>query len=199
MTIREGNQSFSFDDNTLVCKFDETNFYRKFSDDLYGGKGLDVIAQTDNRLMFIEIKDFRADQASNSWRWHIADSKKNKANLGENKHSLDIEVAQKVIMTIACLYGKWIKAGETGELDDKISHFYKYLNSRKLLNDKLKLWIILQVEGIKACHTRSEKTIMFELQKSLKKYLSWMKCKIVVQNSSQANEKGFYLVENYAV
>lgn len=199
MIIQEGNQSFSFEDKTTVCKFDGTDYYKRFSDDLYGGKGVDIIAKNDKKLMFIEIKDFREDQALNSWRWHVADSEKDKAERGENKHSLDIEVAQKVVMTIACLYGIWTRTSKIEEIDNIILTFCKSLNSKKVLNDKLTILIILQVEGIKASHTRSEKTIMNELQRSLKKYLNWMKCKIVVQNSNEANENGYYLVKNSVV
>ena len=57
MEINESNLTFSFADGTTVIKFDNTDFYRKVFNKLPGSKGVDIIADSNDMLQLIEIKN----------------------------------------------------------------------------------------------------------------------------------------------
>lgn len=56
MKISEGNLVFSFDSEYTAIKFDDRPFYREYFNNMPGGKGVDIIADSDDIIHLIEIK-----------------------------------------------------------------------------------------------------------------------------------------------
>lgn len=103
MEINESNLTFSFADGTTVIKFDNTDFYRKVFNKLPGSKGVDIIADSNDMLQLIEIKNCTGHESENRWRISIDNSKLSSApNTLEiaDRDSLDIEIAKKVAATM---------------------------------------------------------------------------------------------------
>ena len=84
MEINESNLTFSFADGTTVIKFDNTDFYRKVFNKLPGSKGVDIIADSNDMLQLIEIKNCTGHESENRWRISIDNSKLSSA---PNTHS----------------------------------------------------------------------------------------------------------------
>ena len=196
MDINESNLTFSFADGTTVIKFDNTDFYRKVFNKLPGSKGVDIIADSNDMLQLIEIKNCTGHESENRWRISIDNSKLSSApNTLEiaDRDSLDIEIAKKVAATIACIYGAWTKSEESQSAKE-ISAFLAKICDAKIPVSSKPVMIILFLEGNfdnPESKTRSKKMIMQRLQESIETKLSWLKCRVSVVDSATYNKRCF--------
>ena len=100
MKIREGGLEFDFDDESWkVFKFDEHPYYRDQMEKLDETKAIDFVGIHANELFLIEVKDFRG---------HRIESKD---RLSGGK--LQIEIAQKVRDSLACIIGAYHNPSHT--------------------------------------------------------------------------------------
>jgi hypothetical protein len=100
--IKEGDLQFSFPKNWSVIKFDDTQFYRQKIIPTAGNlKSVDILAMPQqNKLLMIEVKDFRGYAAKN----------KHRITSGE----LVVEVIEKAMHTLSALYlAKYTNHSET--------------------------------------------------------------------------------------
>ncbi len=70
-TINEGNLSFVFPDTWRVCKYDDTNYYRSKLPNELQLAAVDFVITTNprfNKLILIEVKDFRGYAVENNKR-----------------------------------------------------------------------------------------------------------------------------------
>ncbi len=197
--IDEGMLKFSFDESTKAIKFDESVFYRKRFNSFPGSKGIDILAESEEMIQFIEIKDCRGHESENVWRTSVNNSKIESAPREldvENRNSLDIEVVKKVTTSIACLYGAWTESQHT-ESSIELAGFWGNLNSPKIPKDKKKLWVILFLEGnfgVNCPASRTKPMIMKRLRESIEKKLKWLNCQVLVVDSDTYKGK-FFKVE----
>lgn len=105
MILTEGNLRFTFSSDRAI-KFDDTFFYRYSFNPMPGAKGVDFICDSNDFLLFLEVKDCLGREAENRWRIAPNNEKRNSIPSSTDKserNSLDIEVAHKVAMTISSL------------------------------------------------------------------------------------------------
>ena len=108
------------------------------------------------------------------------------------RDSLDIEVTQKVAMTIASMIG----AKSFGDKKDCLSEFDKFiqfLSSESFSDDSKKKYVILFLEGDFGSKTRSKKMIMQSLQDSMNRKLRWFNCRVSVVDSDSYDPKVFQI------
>lgn len=183
MEITEGRLNFHFSKDCEAIKFDEDKFYRETFNALPFSKGVDIIAISSNAAALIEIKDFRGHEAENRRRI-LPNSKRS--------DTLDVEVASKVAMTIACLYGAFSKSQTTSTAKTLADYYYAF-QSEDIPKCKKRIEILLFMEGDFRFQTRSKKTIMGELRKSIAAKLRWLNCTVRVVDSSTYPAKLFQL------
>lgn len=53
----ESNIDFCFKDKFTAFKFDETEYYKKYTNGIKEGKGVDFIAFSDKEIVFVEVKN----------------------------------------------------------------------------------------------------------------------------------------------
>lgn len=194
--IKESDLKFTFSEQMTAIKFDDTKFYREAYNKLPGGKGVDIIADSDEMLQLIEVKNCSGRDVENNWRIHTNNSKISSAPAGldvEERDSLDIEVAKKVASTIACLYGAWSKAPQSGAARE-LADVWRGASADAVQTSEKPILIVLFLEGNfdnPKSKTRSKKMIMKRLQDSLKAKLSWLNCRVSVVDSATYNAKCF--------
>ena len=190
MVISESGLRFSFPEDTKAVKFDDTPFYRNKYAKMYESKGIDILADAPGSIQLIEIKNCSGHEADNRWRIAAND----RQNSAENsRHSLDIELAQKVISTLSCLYGAWTQS-ETTEKSGELRPFFPALNADAIPGNKKKILVILVLEGDFGSQSRSKKTIMSALQDSLRAKLSpWLHCRVSVVDSDTYPQDLFHM------
>lgn len=186
MEVSESGISFEFPEGTSVQKFDDSCFYRGLFTALPYAKGVDFISNNRDTFSMIEVKNCRGDEGNNRWRIAPNNQKRDTTHTEHNvedRDSLDIEVAEKVTMTLAALLG----AGtfqDKKETAKELADFYQVLMSDGVAKDKKKILVVLFLEGNFATKTRNEKMILKELQDSLQKKLRWLNCRVSVVNSN---------------
>lgn len=192
MEIREeSGLKFGFPDGSNPVKFDDTKYYRNFFNALPGAKGVDFIITAQDSIVFLEIKNCIGDEGNCRWRIYPNNQKKNTSSTQvnvENRESLDIEVSQKVAMTLAALLG----AKSFGNRKDSTDELMKLTNvicSEDFSKDTKKKYVILFLEGDFGGHTRSKKMIMENLQRSIHAKLRWMDCRVSVVDSTTYDGK----------
>lgn len=84
----------------------------------------------------------------------------------EGRDSLDIEIAQKIAMTVVALFGAK-SFGNTKECLKKLKEYIQFLSEDSFSNDSKKKYVILFLEGDFETKTRTKKMIMKELQDSM--------------------------------
>ena len=67
-SISESGLTFSFTNINEAVKFDDLDFYRNQYNALPGSKGVDIIADSDDWIQLIEIKNCKGHEAENMWR-----------------------------------------------------------------------------------------------------------------------------------
>lgn len=193
MEITESGLTFHFTSNSTL-KFDDTRFYREHFNSLPGSKGVDILCNSTEWFVMLEIKNCLGQEAENRWRIAPNNQKKHLApENAESRDSLDTEVAQKVAMTISCLTGA-TTFGNLRQVTQPLIPFSDALNSEEYSTYTKKLLIILFLEGQFGSQTRTKKMIMSNLQYSLQKKLDWLNCSVSVVDSSTYDHSIFTLV-----
>ena len=68
MITEESGLHFRFREDSFVKKYDDSNFYRNYVNQLPEAKGVDFISMEDGRLVLTEIKNCKGHEADNNWR-----------------------------------------------------------------------------------------------------------------------------------
>lgn len=197
MEIREESRlKFGYQEGSHVVKFDDTKYYRNSFNSLPESKGVDFVVVQRDSISFIEVKNCLGDEGNCRWRI-IPDNRKRmtastKVNI-DGRNSLDIEVSQKVAMTLAALVGARSFWEDKSSLED-LKEIVETVFSKDFVNNKKKKYVILFLEGNFGSHTRTKKMIMSDLQRSINKKMRWMNCKVSVVDSSTYNKKIFQIV-----
>ncbi|MBR6574177.1 MAG: hypothetical protein IKK61_04205 [Clostridia bacterium] len=193
--IKESGFGFCFSQGSAI-KFDDTPYYRKCFVSFPAAKGVDILYKDQGQLVLLEIKNCKGHEADNRWR---IDPDNKKAHLApEDSHdrdSLDIEIAQKVAMTIACLIGAVTTGVENGAANSIIP-YANMLVDKGISTKEKNLLIILLLEGDFGGRTRTKKMQMESLQVSLRKKLRWLNCTVSVVDSNTYNKKLFTLLDD---
>ena len=195
MVIEESRLKFEFPEQNKVLKFDDTKFYRNEFNSMPGAKGVDFISLDKNSVAFIEIKNCLGDEANCRWRITPDNRKRETSHTTvdvDGRNSLDIEVAEKIAMTLAALSGAY-SFGDSRSSLKEITDFSNMV-LEKYLNYEKRRYVILFLEGEFGCHTRSKKMIMSELERSMNVKLRWLNCRVSVVDSDTYNSEIFKLV-----
>ncbi len=196
MAIEESGLVFDFKPDTRAVKFDDMPFYRERFNHLPGGKGVDILTDSGDEIQLIEVKNCTGHEVENLWRTSVNDSKIDSApgELDtESRHSLDIEVTQKVAATLACLLGAGTKRNRENSAEE-LAKYCDSLTGRAVYTDKKPVYVILFLEGdfsLAGSKSRNKRMIMKRIQESLAQKLDWMNCRVVVVDSSTYNRKHF--------
>ena len=175
-----------------VLKYDATDYYRELFSAQPGSKAVDFIAASAKRILLIEVKNCLGNEAGN--RWRISNNNKKRDNIPTDhdiadRDSLDIEVSQKTCMTLAALLGVYSQPNPQTLLAECVP-FAKAICSPGVMNHSTVIYVILVLDGKFGCHTRSDDMICLEIQRSLKKKLKWLKCEVLVTDSSSLANAG---------
>ena len=195
MVIEESRLKFEFPEQNKVLKFDDTKFYRNEFNSMPGAKGVDFISLDKSSVAFIEIKNCLGDAANCRWRITPDNRKRETSHTTvdvDGRNSLDIEVAEKIAMTLAALSGAY-SFGDSRSALKEITDFSNMV-LEKYLNYEKRRYVILFLEGEFGCHTRSKKMIMSELERSMNVKLRWLNCRVSVVDSDTYNSEIFKLV-----
>ncbi len=123
-TITEGNPptrlTFTFPDGWQACQFDSSDFYRKKVERIDGMKAVDILASKGDRLVIMEVKDFRGHGPQNRHR--------------QKSGALLAEIARKFACTVSALLAA--KRSENKEF----SHYATLLES----SDKVQMILFLE-------------------------------------------------------
>lgn len=160
MEIREeSGLKFGFPDGNIAIKFDDTKYYRDLFNALPGSKGVDFISVGKDAISFIEVKNCLGDDGNCRWRVipnnHKRDTTSTKVDV-EGRDSLDLEVAQKVAMTLAALAGAR-SFGDRKSSIDGLKDIITIVFSEDYADDKKTKYVILFLEGNYGGHTRSKR------------------------------------------
>lgn len=197
MEIREeSGLKFGFPDGNIAIKFDDTKYYRDLFNALPGSKGVDFISVGKDAISFIEVKNCLGDEGNCRWRIAPNNQKRDTTSTTvdtEGRESLDIEVSQKVAMTLAALTGARTFGDRKSSLDE-LKEIIATVFSDDFADDKKKKYVILFLEGNFGGHTRSKKMIMENLQRSMNTKMRWLNCRVAVVDSSTYNKDIFQIV-----
>lgn len=188
MIMMEKTLEIEVNDPYTAVKFDDSLFYqKKFSPSLDGAKGVDVIVSGKDHLLFLEIKDCEGHEPDNRWRIFPKNKKRDttatKVNV-DGRDSLDIEVVQKVVMSLACLVGA-VRQTDT----DYIRNEWNGVSYQLDLGKIPEICVILFLTGDFSTGTRTEKAVLTALQKSIASKLKWLKCRVLVENMETQRKK----------
>jgi hypothetical protein len=193
MVYEESRIKFDFPDSTETIKFDDTVYYRNEFNALPRAKGVDFIAVDQESITFLEVKNCIGDEGNCRWRIFPNNSKRDTSHTNvnvEGRDSLDIEVAEKVAMTLAALAG--IRSFGSGRTSlDKLRGIADSIMSEHEGKDGRKKYVVLFLEGDFGGHTRTKKMIMMELQRSLNAKMRWFNCRVSVEDSDTYSRKLF--------
>ena len=195
MVIEESRLKFEFPEQNKVLKFHDTKFYRNEFNSMPAAKGVDFISLDKSSVAFIEIKNCLGDEANCRWRITPDNRKRETSHTTvdvDGRNSLDIEVAEKIAMTLAALSGAY-SFGDSRSALKEITNFSNMV-LEKYLNYEKRRYVILFLEGEFGCHTRSKKMIMSELERSMNVKLRWLNCRVSVVDSDTYNSEIFKLV-----
>lgn len=193
ITKEESGLKFLFPDQAYPIKYDGSSFYENYVKRLPEAKGVDFLSVQDGRLVFTEVKNCMGYESDNSWRICPDNRKRDTSHTQvhtEGRDSLDIEVSQKVAMTIAGLAGAYTKAAGSKNAEELV-RYTDILMSGQVRSGRKQLLVILFLEGNFGCQTRTKKMIMRELEQSMKKKLEWLNCLVSVVDSDTYQKKIF--------
>jgi hypothetical protein len=186
MEVHESRLKFVFDDKFNVVEHDKTVFYKKYFTNLPNGKGVDVIADSTEDILFIEVKNCSSFENDNDWKVNLGKTKTSAT--GQTDETFDIEVSKKVSMSLSCLYGAYTKA-QGCKAAEELSPYFSKLVSKKICSNEKCLRVIFFLEGEFGSKTRPKKLIMQRIQESIKDKLSWLNCVVqVVDSNTHANK-----------
>ncbi len=190
--MNESGIDFCFPEDYHVIKFDDTAFYQTFKSSMPNGKGIDFFADSEENLLFIEVKNCLGHESENKWRTIVGNIKP-KGNTFEE--SFDIEVAKKVQSTIACI------VGANTEFDycnaDELKPLFKVISSNKFSKGTKKIEVILYLDGNFESKTRSKNMIMQRIQDKIKEKLKWLNCNVRVVDFNTHRNK--YFITEYNI
>ncbi|MDD2402507.1 MAG: NERD domain-containing protein [Clostridia bacterium] len=170
MIINESGLEFAFTTENVI-KFDDSEFFRHKYQVLQDGKGVDFLVFHNKTLWLIEVKNFTGHETEGKTRKRLGVRNK-------EVESLDIEVALKVRSTLACLVGAGTKK------DEVLKNYSKRLTDIILQDsDKLKLKVILFLEGEFSTDIRNEAKTFSFIQKSIKNNLRWLDVEVHIENT----------------
>lgn len=196
MVIEESRMKFDFPEHSKTIKFDDTKFYRNLFNSLPGAKGVDFISVNTEYIAFIEVKNCREDEGNCRWRIFPNNQKRETTHTKvsvEGRNSLDIELSEKMAMTLAALSGAATFGDSKVSLEELTGVTEEILRSY-LSKGKRKNYVILFLEGDFGGHTRSKKMIMSELQRSINTKMRWLNCRVSVVDSHTYNAEVFKIV-----
>ena len=197
MEIREeSGLKFGFPDDNIAIKFDDTKYYRDLFNALPGSKGVDFISAGKDAISFIEVKNCLGDEGNCRWRIFPNNQKRDTTSTKvdvQGRESLDIEVPQKVAMTLAALAGARSFGDKKSSLDE-LKEIITTVFSEDFADDTKTKYVILFLEGTFGGHTRTKKMIMENLQRSMNTKMRWLNCKVSVVDSSTYNKDIFQIV-----
>lgn len=185
----ESRLDFTFDETFHVVKFDSTDFYKMFYSSMPNGKGVDFIADSEERLIFMEVKNCAGYESDAVWRTqtdHLVLKRNDKAI----DESFDIEVSKKVLCTIACLFG----ANSRYRLEtspDELRPFFHSMSSAKYSAGSKRIEVILFLEGDFGSKSRPKKIIMKRIQEKIAEKLKWLNCTVRVVDSNTYKRRYF--------
>lgn len=185
MTEYESNLAFDFSEDQVVSKFDDEAFYRDLFNAMPGGKAVDFLAASGERYVFLEVKNCAGDEANNRWRIDPDNRKRDTVPGATNvagRDSLDIEVAQKVAMTISALFGAYTCPTPRAKAEE-CTRLAGLLFDGCVRSGRRRLIVILLLDGEFGCYTRSDNMIRMQLQKSIARKLKWLNCTVLVTES----------------
>jgi hypothetical protein len=196
MALEESGMKFEFPNSSEVIKFDDSSYYRKEFNKLPGAKGVDFISVAQEYIAFIEVKNCSGDEGNCRWRVFPNNVKRDTSHTNvdvEGRNSLDIEMAEKTAMTLAALSG--IQSfGETRTSLEEMKQFADNVMFKYLPDVSRKKYVIMLLEGDFGGHTRTKKTVMMELQKSLNAKMRWLNCKVSVVDSTTYSHDIFQII-----
>ena len=197
MEIREeSGLKFGFPDENIAIKFDDTKYYRDLFNALPGSKGVDFISAGKVAFSFFEVKNCLGDEGNCRWRIFPNNQKRDTTSTKvdvQGRESLDIEVPQKVAMTLAALAGARSFGDKKSSLDE-LKEIITTVFSEDSADDTKTKYVILFLEGNFGGHTRTKKMIMENLQRSMNTKMRWLNCKVSVVDSSTYNKDIFQIV-----
>jgi len=188
-TMVESNIEFSFDDADEVIKFDDSSFYRHAFNHLPESKGVDflLVDHHAQKLFMIEVKNCKGEEHENRWRISPNDRKLDTTGTMTNtrhRHSLDIEVASKVAMTLSCLVGT-----HTCSMQQRAKELLPYW--KYLAKDDPSIYVLLLLEGDFQTVAIPKKKIMNDLALYIERKLTWLKCKVFVEDTQTHRQRIF--------
>ena len=190
---KESGLKFIFADESQPIKYDDSDFYKNYMNRLPAAKGVDFISVQAGRLVLTEVKNCKGHESDNNWRTCPDNRKRSTSHTSVNvdgRDSLDIEIAEKVAMTISGLIGAYTKISGTKSAEE-LTSYADILVSPDAKSGNKQLLIILFLEGDFGCETRPKKVIMRELERSIKKKLAWLNCLVSVVDSDTYQKKIF--------
>lgn len=193
MRIEESGIVFDFDDHLAVEKFDDTGYYQNYFKKLTGGKGVDFILKSEDTLMLIEVKNCSGHEGDNRWRIYPDNSKRDRTATmvdTEDRDSLDIEIPKKIAMTLACLCGAHSQP-QFQTHSDVLKKYSDFIMTNNISYGTNKIKVVLFLEGNFASERIPQKAILTNLSNQIKKKLSWLKCKVLVENI-ESHHNSFY-------
>ena len=195
LEIKESGLNFSFDPRTtkVAVRFDQTEFYRYDFNCFEKSKGVDIIAQKENSLQLIEVKNCSGEERKHVWqtqcnnRQKVAVRDKFPESDISHRDSYDIEVTQKIAMTIAAIVG----SGTQGEhkRTKELVPFFKMLTDPKIAENQKELEVIFVLDGNFACESRDNNVVRMELRRSIERKLKWLHCKVIVDSSEKLKDR----------
>ncbi len=184
MVMSESGIQFDFDNSFEVIKYDDTPFHKNQFNKLPGSKAVDFVAASNQRVVFMEIKNCLGDEANNRWRIANDNTKRDTIPTGhdvKDRDSLDIEIPEKVAMTMAALGGVYSHPVPYRN-SEEILPFAKPLFSEEVVQEKRKINIVLVLEGTfgNGLETRDDKAIRRTIGQYMEKRLKWLCCTVSV-------------------
>lgn len=162
--FQESGINFCFQPNWSVFKYDEHLAHKKVEKFLKPTKAVDFLGVHNNRLYFVEVKNYR----------NHTDDKSTKEVLQENGEELMRQIAIKVRDTIATSTG-------AARFTTNDVAFFSQVN-QLLLDDNQKLVIIACIE-LDTVNDKERKAKMGIWQQKLKQKLSWLHAAKISVNS----------------
>lgn len=193
MILTEGNLRFNFSSDRAI-KFDDTLFYRNSFNPMPGAKGVDFICDSNDFLLFLEVKDCLGREAENRWRIAPNNEKRDSIPSSTDKSdrdSLDIEVSHKVAMTISCLLGAQTYREKRITKAEELIPYVEALEDCRIAQRSKPLYVVLLLEGDFGSQTRNKAMIMYRIQQYLEKKLKWLNCRISVEDTSMYSKRLF--------
>ena len=194
MIKSESGISFEFADDYNALTYDDTDLHKLCFNVLPGTKAVDFLVANDNNVIFIEVKNCAGNEAGNRWRIAPDNSKRDTIPTGHDvsdRDSLDIEIPQKVAMTIAALVGAY-----TRPIPHRYSDVCNPVAEKLCSGDiraedthaaKRRIYIILVLEGSfgNGLKTNTERMVRDRIARAMGRKLKWLNCTVKVISTNE--------------